>query len=113
MACPKIGLNPLQGVQTRSGDYVESQLEERMNHDKLVGDVVTHWLKYGERRRTVALSVIPSTSRPRPANLPSGTSIRPPRSHGKTGSASVEEPSAATVSSTNSIPSIGRSLTTG
>jgi DNA repair protein RadD len=46
----------LQGVQTRSGDYVESQLEERMNHDNLVGDIVTHWLKYGERRRTVAFA---------------------------------------------------------
>jgi hypothetical protein len=27
-----------------------------MNHDKLVGDIVTHWLKYGERRRTVAFA---------------------------------------------------------
>jgi DNA repair protein RadD len=53
----------LQGVQTRSGDYVESQLEERMNHDKLVGDIVTHWLKYGSGDApwpSPAVSVIPS-----------------------------------------------------
>src|SRR4030088_1015212 len=28
-----------------------------MNTDKLVGDIVTHWLQYGERRRTVVFAV--------------------------------------------------------
>ena len=37
------------------GDYVEAQLAERMDRPKLVGDIVTHWHKYGERRKTVAL----------------------------------------------------------
>jgi DNA repair protein RadD len=46
----------LGGVRTQSGDYVESQLAERMDRDKLVGDIVTHWHKYGERRRTVAFA---------------------------------------------------------
>jgi superfamily II DNA or RNA helicase len=47
----------LRGVRTVAGDYVESQLAERMDTAKLIGDVVTHWHKYGERRRTVAFAV--------------------------------------------------------
>jgi DNA repair protein RadD len=47
----------LHGVRTQQGDYVVGQLERRMNTDDLVGDVVEHWLKYGERRRTVCFAV--------------------------------------------------------
>ena len=47
----------LTGVRTVAGDYVESQLADRMNNAKLVGDIVTHWHKFGERRRTVAFAV--------------------------------------------------------
>jgi DNA repair protein RadD len=47
----------LRGVRTQQGDYVVGQLEHRMNTDALVGDIVTHWLKYGERRRTVVFAV--------------------------------------------------------
>ena len=47
----------LRGVRTVAGDYVESQLAERMDRPQLVGDVVTHWHKYSERRRTVAFGV--------------------------------------------------------
>jgi DNA repair protein RadD len=46
----------LRGVKTHAGDYVESQLAERMDQDKLVGDIVTHWHKYGERRKTIAFA---------------------------------------------------------
>ena len=46
----------LRGIRTHAGDYVESQLAERMDKDKLVGDIVTHWFKYGERRKTVAFA---------------------------------------------------------
>jgi superfamily II DNA or RNA helicase len=46
----------LRGVETRQGDYVESQLDERMNRDALVGDIVEHWHKYAERRKTVAFA---------------------------------------------------------
>jgi DNA repair protein RadD len=46
----------LRGVRTQAGDYVESQLADRMDRDKLVGDIVTHWLKYAERRRTLAFA---------------------------------------------------------
>jgi superfamily II DNA or RNA helicase len=47
----------LRGVRTQAGDYVETQLAERMDKPKLVGDIVTHWHKYGERRKTVSFAV--------------------------------------------------------
>jgi DNA repair protein RadD len=47
----------LRGVRTQQGDYIVGQLERRMNTDSLVGDIVEHWLKYGERRRTVCFAV--------------------------------------------------------
>jgi superfamily II DNA or RNA helicase len=47
----------LRGVETRQGDYVESQLADRMDRDKLVGDIVEHWHRFGERRRTVCFAV--------------------------------------------------------
>jgi superfamily II DNA or RNA helicase len=46
----------LKGVRTVKGDYHEVQLADRMDRDKLVGDIVTHWHKYGERRRTIAFA---------------------------------------------------------
>jgi DNA repair protein RadD len=46
-----------RGVRIEKGDYVVGQLERRMNTDALVGDIVEHWLKYGERRRTVCFAV--------------------------------------------------------
>jgi DNA repair protein RadD len=47
----------LRGVETRHGDYVESRLAGRMDRADLVGDIVTHWHKYGERRKTVCFAV--------------------------------------------------------
>ena len=47
----------LRGVRMQAGDYAESQLAERMDRPKLVGDIVTHWHKFGERRKTVAFAV--------------------------------------------------------
>ena len=44
-------------MHTRLGDYVENQLADRMDRPKLVGDIVSHWHKFGERRRTVAFAV--------------------------------------------------------
>jgi superfamily II DNA or RNA helicase len=46
----------LRGVTVRNGDYAENELADRMDRDKLVGDIVTHWHRYGERRRTVAFA---------------------------------------------------------
>jgi DNA repair protein RadD len=51
-------VNPdLKGVRTVAGDYNEGQLADRMDRPKLVGDIVTHWHKFGERRKTVAFAV--------------------------------------------------------
>jgi DNA repair protein RadD len=48
----------LRGVEVAStGDYVINQLSDRMNTDALVGDVVEHWLKHAQRRRTVVFAV--------------------------------------------------------
>ena len=47
----------LKGVETRVGDYVESQLAERMDRTNLVGDIVSHWHRYGEMRKTVCFAV--------------------------------------------------------
>jgi superfamily II DNA or RNA helicase len=47
----------LTGVRTERGDYVEWELAERMDQTRLVGDIVEHWHKLGERRKTVAFAV--------------------------------------------------------
>jgi DNA repair protein RadD len=47
----------LLGVRIERGDYVESQLAERMDRPKLIGDVIMNWHKYGERRKTVVFAV--------------------------------------------------------
>ena len=47
----------LKGVHSRAGDYVESELAQRMDRPQLIGDIVGHWLTYGERRKTVAFAV--------------------------------------------------------
>jgi DNA repair protein RadD len=46
----------LTGVRVERGDYVERQLADRMDRPQLVGDVVTHWLRLAERRRTVVFA---------------------------------------------------------
>lgn len=47
----------LKGVGTRNGDFVETQLADRMDQPKLIGDVVTHWHKFGKARKTVVFAV--------------------------------------------------------
>lgn len=46
----------LTGVKVERGDYVERQLAERMDDAQLVGDVVTHWHRLADRRRTVVFA---------------------------------------------------------
>jgi DNA repair protein RadD len=46
----------LKGVRTQSGDYVLDQLATRMNTDQLVGNIVEHWHRYAEQRRTVCFA---------------------------------------------------------
>ena len=43
----------LQKVRVIAGDYDKKQLENKMNKPKLVGDLVAHWIKYGENRPTI------------------------------------------------------------
>jgi superfamily II DNA or RNA helicase len=47
----------LAGVETRQGDYVTAQLDDRMNTARLVGDIVQHWCKHGEARKTTVFAV--------------------------------------------------------
>lgn len=47
----------LTGIQIKRGDYVESQLAERMNTAALTGDIVEHWLKLADHRSTVIFAV--------------------------------------------------------
>ena len=46
----------LKGVRTVAGDYNEKQLAERMDRPQLVGDIVAHWFRFGERRKTVCFA---------------------------------------------------------
>ena len=46
----------LEGVRVRKGDYLEGELAEVMDLPKLVGDVVTHWHRLGENRKTVVFA---------------------------------------------------------
>ncbi len=47
----------LRGVATHQGDYVEGQLADRMDRPRLVGDIVMHWHRHGEGRRTVVFAI--------------------------------------------------------
>ena len=47
----------LRGVKTQAGDYAVGQLERRMNTDQLVGDIITHWHRFGQNRPTVVFAV--------------------------------------------------------
>ena len=49
-------LSLLLSVRVERGDYAEGQLAERMNQGELVGDIVTHWLRLSERRKTIAFA---------------------------------------------------------
>jgi DNA repair protein RadD len=47
----------LSGIRIERGDYAESQLAARMNTASLVGDIVEHWHRLGEGRRTLVFTV--------------------------------------------------------
>jgi superfamily II DNA or RNA helicase len=46
----------LSSVKVDRGDYNERQLAETMDKPPLVGDIVSHWLRLAERRRTVVFA---------------------------------------------------------
>ena len=72
----------LKGVRTVAGDYVEDQLAERMDRAKLIGDIVTHWHKYGETgepshsRSTSLTRSISVTSSSAPASALNTSTVR-------------------------------------
>jgi len=47
----------LSAIKTTKGDFNKEQLSSKMNESLLVGDVVSEWRKYGQRRPTVAFAV--------------------------------------------------------
>ena len=47
----------LEGIRTIAGDFDEDQLEERLDKPVLVGDIVTHWHRLADRRRTVVFAI--------------------------------------------------------
>jgi len=47
----------LQDIRIIAGDYEKSSLDKKMNTPKLVGDIVSHWIKFGENRPTVVFAV--------------------------------------------------------
>jgi len=46
----------LSGVRVERGDYAEKQLAERMDDQQLVGDIISHWHRLSDRRRTVVFA---------------------------------------------------------
>jgi DNA repair protein RadD len=46
----------LQGVHTRQGDYVQEELARRVDRAELVGDIVSHWHRLADRRKTVVFA---------------------------------------------------------
>jgi len=47
----------LKGVRTSAGDYNKKDLADRTDKKKLVGDIVEHWFKLGNDRKTVVMAV--------------------------------------------------------
>jgi DNA repair protein RadD len=53
----------LGGINTSNGDYVVSELADRVNTDPLVGDIITHWHKYAAGLETIVFAVNVAHSR--------------------------------------------------
>lgn len=46
----------LRGVHTKGGDYIGDELEGRVNKPKLVGDIVEHWQRLANNKRTICFA---------------------------------------------------------
>lgn len=46
----------LTGVKTQAGDYVVSQLSEKVDQPQLIADIVDTWFKLGENRQTLVFA---------------------------------------------------------
>jgi DNA repair protein RadD len=49
-------LPDLKGIRVQAGDWVENQLADVMDRPKLVGDIVSHWHRLAEGRKTVVFA---------------------------------------------------------
>jgi len=47
----------LEGIKTVLGDYDKKEIDKRVNTPKLIGDVVSNWLLYGQDRKTIVFAV--------------------------------------------------------
>ena len=47
----------LEKIKVRAGDFVEGELAAVMSDCKLIGDIVSHWHKYANNRKTIAFTV--------------------------------------------------------
>lgn len=47
----------LSGIHTRMGDYVKSELEGALDTRKITGDIVRHWKKYAQGKKTIGFAV--------------------------------------------------------
>ena len=47
----------LAGIKIQMGDYNQTQLGERMDKDRLIGDVVTNWFRLASDRQTIVFGV--------------------------------------------------------
>lgn len=46
----------LKGIKKSAGDYNSKQLGQKMSESVILGDVVKHWIKYGENRPTLCFA---------------------------------------------------------
>jgi DNA repair protein RadD len=46
----------LRGVHTRQGDFVETELADRVDRPELIGDIVAHWHRLAAHRKTVVFA---------------------------------------------------------
>ncbi len=46
----------LQKIRIVMGDYEKKALNKKMNTTKLVGDIVSHWIRFGENRPTIVFA---------------------------------------------------------
>lgn len=44
-------------VHVRMGDFVQSELEQEVDKKEIIGDMVTHWIKYANGKRTLGFAV--------------------------------------------------------
>lgn len=47
----------IDNVHVKMGDYVQQELEDALDKKEIVGDVITHWRKFANDKRTLAFAV--------------------------------------------------------